>query len=188
MANTDLRVQKTKKILKENITQMLLEMDYDKIQIKELCDRSMINRRTFYTHYNSLDDLLHEVLDDIADNFLEYTSGYDHFSNPDRMIKDWFYFTNSNPLFEKINNNIDFNHIREILNKKVISKGTTEFKSISNYDIYTVKLIATYLNSSAVNMYREWCISGKKMPIDKVIGIATTLIKNGILSMTKGSN
>ena len=36
-------------------------MDYEKITVRELTDRAMINRKTFYLHYETLDELLEEV-------------------------------------------------------------------------------------------------------------------------------
>lgn len=185
MANTDLRVQRTKKMLRENFKEMFLTMKYDSITIKELCERAMVNRRTFYLHYNSIDDILSELLADLAKDFLEYTSGYDHLANPDRMVRDFFVFTNEHPLFEKINNDLEYNYIRELLNGKVKGIATNSFDSILHYDEFTRKMITTYLNSATVNMYRTWSNDGKKVPIDDAIEIATTLIKKGINSMAR---
>ena len=185
MSRNDLRVQRTKKVLKDNFKDMFLNMDYNQITIKELCDRAMINRRTFYLHYNSIDDILNEILDELAGDFFNYTSGYDHFANPDKMIRDYFVFTHEHPLFEKLNNNIDYNYIREMLNSKVRDIAKVNFKSILHHDEFTIKMISTYLNSATVNMYRIWSRDGKKVSIEEAIKVATTLIKKGINSMTK---
>ena len=64
MEKVDLRVQRTKKVLKDNFKDMLLNMDYERITVKDLCEKSMINRRTFYLHYDSIDDLMKDVLND----------------------------------------------------------------------------------------------------------------------------
>ena len=54
MTKEDLRVQRTKKILKETFKTMLINLSYEKITVKDLCEKSMINRRTFYLHYDLL--------------------------------------------------------------------------------------------------------------------------------------
>lgn len=185
MANNDLRVQRTTMALKDNFKEMLLNMNYNEITIKELCEKSMINRRTFYLHYNSVNDILAELLEEMAQEFLEYTNGYDHFANPDKMIRDYFVFTHEHPLFEKINNNLDYNYIREMLNSKVRDITVVNFGSIQAFDDFTQKMITTYLNSATVNMYRTWCHEGKKVSIEEAIKTATTLIKKGILEMVK---
>ena len=53
----DLRVLKTEEAIKRTFKEMLLEMPYEKITIKELCERAIINRKTFYLHYNSIEDV-----------------------------------------------------------------------------------------------------------------------------------
>ena len=57
----DLRVRKTKEAIRRTFEDMICEMDYEKITVKELTDRAMINRKTFYLHYETLDDLLEEL-------------------------------------------------------------------------------------------------------------------------------
>ncbi len=47
-----------------------MEMDYEKITVKELCALAMINRKTFYSHYAYLDILLDEYISEIADKYL----------------------------------------------------------------------------------------------------------------------
>lgn len=139
MEKVDLRVQRTKKVLKDNFKDMLLNMDYERITVKDLCEKSMINRRTFYLHYDSIDDLMKDVLNDMSLEFSEYTKDYDRFAEPERIIKDYFEFTNANPLYEKLNNNSDLDYIREQLIIKVADQN--EFSSLKgvpddkkNYD------------------------------------------------------
>lgn len=47
----DLRVQKTTKALMDAFTQLLIEKRFEDITVREICDRSMVRRATFYTHY-----------------------------------------------------------------------------------------------------------------------------------------
>ena len=54
----DLRVRKTKESIRRAFEEMICEMDYEQITVKELADRALINRKTFYLHDETLDDLL----------------------------------------------------------------------------------------------------------------------------------
>ena len=49
MDKVDLRVQRTKKVLKNTFKEMFLNMNLEQITVKSLCEKSMINRRTFYS-------------------------------------------------------------------------------------------------------------------------------------------
>ncbi len=53
----DLRVIKTKKIIKETFLEMRESMPLDKIHVRELCKRAMINKSTFYNHYTDIYEL-----------------------------------------------------------------------------------------------------------------------------------
>ena len=72
----DLRVRKTKEAIRSTFQTMICEMDYHQITIKELSTRAQINRKTFYLHYSSLDDLLAELQDEIAENFIKRQVSY----------------------------------------------------------------------------------------------------------------
>ena len=71
----DLRIQKTKEAIRKTFEEMICEMDYERISIKELTQRARINRKTFYLHYNTLDDLLREMQNEMAQDFIRRTEG-----------------------------------------------------------------------------------------------------------------
>lgn len=48
---TDLRVLKTRNAIKNTFKEMVMEKDASDIQIKELAERALIHRKTFYLHY-----------------------------------------------------------------------------------------------------------------------------------------
>ena len=52
MQNRDLRVQKTYDALMDALTGLLGEKPFDKISVKELCERARIRTATFYTHFS----------------------------------------------------------------------------------------------------------------------------------------
>ena len=57
-SQNDLRYIKTESLIQNTFKAMLLEMDYSQITIRKLVERAQINRKTFYLHYQNLDDLL----------------------------------------------------------------------------------------------------------------------------------
>ena len=54
----DLRVRRTLTSIRKSFYELVLEKNYNEISITELTDRAGINRKTFYLHYSSLDDLV----------------------------------------------------------------------------------------------------------------------------------
>ena len=86
----DLRVRKTKEAIRRSFEDMICEMDYEKITVKELTDRAMINRKTFYLHYETLDDLLEELQQEIVDSFTSQNISFKSMSDIKRIVR-YFY-------------------------------------------------------------------------------------------------
>ena len=61
---TDPRVRRTRRMLRDALVSLILEKDYASISIKELTDRAEVAYITFYRHFESLDQLLMEILDE----------------------------------------------------------------------------------------------------------------------------
>ena len=55
---TDRRIEKTIKATETAYFELLSEKKNDRITITELADRANIDRKTFYLHYNSVDDVI----------------------------------------------------------------------------------------------------------------------------------
>jgi AcrR family transcriptional regulator len=54
----DLRVRRTHKLLWEALMTLMTEQEFETISVKEICDRAMVHRTTFYKHYEDKYDLL----------------------------------------------------------------------------------------------------------------------------------
>ena len=67
----DRRVQRTRKLLREALMELILEEGYDAISIQDITDKANLGRATFYLHFKDKDELLLDVMDQFMDNFLE---------------------------------------------------------------------------------------------------------------------
>ncbi len=54
----DLRVRRTHKLLWEALMASMAEQEFETMSVKEICDRAMVHRTTFYKHYTDKYDLL----------------------------------------------------------------------------------------------------------------------------------
>ena len=61
---TDLRVIKTKKILFNSLLKLMKNKNFEKIKISDICEDSLINRSTFYAHYEDKYELLMELFEE----------------------------------------------------------------------------------------------------------------------------
>lgn len=61
----DKRVKKTKKLLYQALVTLLNEQPLEKITVSDICRNANINRNTFYYHYASVQELYHDVLENV---------------------------------------------------------------------------------------------------------------------------
>ena len=181
----DLRVVKTKEIIRNTFKNMILEMDYDYITIKELTERAKINRKTFYLHYESLDDLLLEIQNSIANNFIEKQVSYTNLEDMKYLIGLFFESANKNPLDERILCSGSYRNISDRINKKVMDyRKKTNRGAFSDNEAYENIIFAYYGANSAI-IYRQWVADGKKLSLEEVKELAIKLVCHGLESIMK---
>lgn len=54
---TDLRIQKTEKAIREVFLDLRKRLPLEKVKVRDICQRAMINTSTFYNHYRDVHDL-----------------------------------------------------------------------------------------------------------------------------------
>ncbi|MEI5992997.1 TetR/AcrR family transcriptional regulator [Candidatus Enterococcus mansonii] len=60
---TDLRVQRTHKMIIQAFVHLVEEKGYDCVTIQDIADEAMINRATFYAHFKDKQDLYEQIFD-----------------------------------------------------------------------------------------------------------------------------
>ena len=66
----DLRIVKTKSLIKNAFFELRKKSPLEKITVKELCQNAQINKSTFYSHYNDIFDLSDTLENEVVDNIL----------------------------------------------------------------------------------------------------------------------
>lgn len=61
---TDLRIVKTKKILFNSLLNLMKIKNFEKIKISDICEESLVNRSTFYAHYDDKYELLIDLFEE----------------------------------------------------------------------------------------------------------------------------
>lgn len=61
----DRRVNRTRRVLKEALTDLILEKGYERVTVRDILDRADVGRSTFYAHFVDKDDLLMNILADL---------------------------------------------------------------------------------------------------------------------------
>ena len=183
---TDLRVIRTRKAIREAFCSMIMEMDYSDITIKELTRRAMINRNTFYLHYESMDALLRELQEEIAGEFIEKQVSYTKMADIRRMIRVFFeYMATQSPLQDRLLCSGSYRFFYDRVNQQVMGHRKLMNRGAFGLDEASENIIFTYYGSITAALYRQWVADGKKLSLEEVIQLATKLICEGMSSVVK---
>lgn len=185
--NEDLRVRKTREAIHNTFKTMICEMDYHQITIKELTERAQINRKTFYLHYNGLDDLLAELQEEIAENFIRRKVSYGSMKDIRDLIRLFFEHAANMPLFhERLMCSGSYQPVWEKINKRIMDYRRSTNRGVFGLNEYAENLIFAYYGANSTLLYRQWVADGKKLSLEELIEVATKLICNGMSSVVKG--
>ena len=58
------RTRYTRRAMQDALIELLRDQPLGSITVKALCERADVNRSTFYAHYTSIEDLLHDIEDE----------------------------------------------------------------------------------------------------------------------------
>ena len=69
---TDLRIWRTHHFLQEAMIELVTEKGFDAITVGDIAERAMINRATFYRHYQDKYDLVAKIFEETVNHLVEH--------------------------------------------------------------------------------------------------------------------
>ena len=185
---TDRRVRKTKKMLRQALTKLLLEKDIKDISVMELTEFADINRGTFYLHYKDIYDLYEQIENELLDKFKNIFDK--HFHEKHRQIL----FPIVLEAFEFLAKNADICLV--ILSSgdtgfltKLIELGKPKKKEewrefLGEMDEEYYEYYYSYITSGCVGLLRTWFTGGMKESPKKMAELAGKMIESN--KVTRG--
>ena len=172
----DLRTKRTIKNIRYAFCELIMEKKYSQISITELADLAEINRKTFYLHYSSLDELIGEMEHEIADSYLDYTA--EELENRDIagcIAKFYHYLDECDEVTERLMCDEDYAFFYEHVASLILDSEEflVFFEGKRHPDIIKSYLVAV------TSIYKSWLKAGRNIPIEDLIAYACDLILNG---------
>ncbi|MGN0680176.1 MAG: TetR/AcrR family transcriptional regulator [Oscillospiraceae bacterium] len=174
----DKRVIRTKKAIKAALFKIMEEKDISSITISELTQKANVNRRTFYTHYRSITDILDEIEGDLVQALTELMRNFD--------VNE--YRTSAYNLFMGLNDLISgefdyyFHLVRVDMRGMLVSrlkdviKGTTD-KLLAQICRRTddISVISSFIVGGFFNSYLEWHNHPEKLTAEQAAELASSM-------------
>ena len=177
----DLRVQKTIEAIHSTFEEMLCEMDYKKITVKELCERARINKKTFYRYYDVLDDLLEETQNVFIQEYLKRVENYRIPEELDKINREFFlYSVEKGRVYEIITCISSYHTIRNKMVNTVMSQTWGQSSWLRLLDPSMQDILLEFIQSSSIAIYRKWVADGKRISLNEIIEISNQLVCSGV--------
>lgn len=181
---TDLRVFKTRNAIKTTFKEMVLEMDASQIQIKELTERAMIHRKTFYLHYTCIEALYEDILSELSE---EYYKAIDKipadapFTEVNRVFFE--FMASQEPYMEKIVCDPSYREFADKFFMAMLLHNRSRHNPYAAFSQAEQNVINTFLGISSINIYRRWVQDKKSLPLKNLIDLSGKLFYGGMSSV-----
>ena len=114
----DLRVKRTRRSIMNAFIHLRAERPIEKITVKELAEKAMINKATFYLHYKDIYDLSEQLEDELLDESLAEIPE-EAFLEPDGFRQMAFIFSSPSELFTTLFSGSRVDHAVRKLDRKI---------------------------------------------------------------------
>lgn len=176
----DLRIRKTIQAIHTTFSEMLLEMPYEKITVKALCERALINKTTFYRYYPVLDDLLAEIQSEYARPYAEHTAGMRYPADIEQLIREFLtYSAKQGPLYDAILSSGTYANIMQELMDEMGKERVKSTSTPKGWDKHEWSLYLDFVNMSQIRFYQKWVADGRRVPLERMVDLAVSFICDG---------
>ena len=175
----DLRVTKTLEAIDTSFRSLMLEVGYGGITVKALCDRARINKKTFYRYYETLEDLLAEVMATYAAAWRKQTTHLKVPRDLAEVTREFFRFgAAQDELYDAITCDPAYDLIQQRLQDDASGEQVDDVPagfSLEEWHVYYA-----WQTAGTLAMYRAWVADGKRLPVDEVTELAVKLLCTGV--------
>ena len=182
---TDLRVIKTKNLIYNTLIELMKDKTFEEITVSAICNKALINRSTFYSHYEDKYDLLVDFINSLKDEFVtELNKNSSNLNTKEYYIELIKIFLNHiedrKEMYTSImihnRNSIMMDILLNVVNNDLLKKmSKDEFKSSIPDDI----IVKFYLGG-VINLGVEWLKDNTKYSKEEIINYLNLLIPDNI--------
>ncbi|MDI6619761.1 MAG: TetR/AcrR family transcriptional regulator C-terminal domain-containing protein [Clostridiales bacterium] len=183
--NADRRIRKTKKLLRQGLTELLEKKSAKDITVRELSERVDINRGTFYLHYKDIFDMIEQIEMEMFRDFHDVLAKHPLKSlngKPLPMLIDVFRFVAENSDMCKAligkNGDIAFiNRLKDVVKDRCLNDWMEIFDTGKSQNF---GYFYSFIVSGCIGLLQNWLENGLKESPEYMASLAEQMIMTGI--------
>lgn len=172
----DRRVLRTRRNIRQAFATLIMEKEYHKITVSDIALYAGINRRTFYLHYSSVEEVLEELEHELVERVQTFQD-YVDLLNPDSDSGPMFYrltelLNEYAPLLERLVQtdayHFFFDRLKAIWRDTLVDRYTPELR-MSREEF---SLQAEFFTAGILSVYSRWMVDRSKISLDELNRVA----------------
>ena len=176
---TDARVIQTKATIRKDFISLLNDLPLNKITVKALCDKSNINRATFYRYYEDIYDLYEKTKDDFISAFLESFFSMKNLTMENKLKILVGEIKNNASLVYALTRQNDSINFTSKMCENLYNHIESEFNSLfADFNEKQCASAFTFVVSGCAGLLSTWVNTGMETNTDEIAVILYKLIKN----------
>lgn len=179
----DLRVIKTRRLIKNALIELMAEKEVSSITITELSEKALINRKTFYRHYNTVAEVVTEIENEILSEFAEALR------NANKSCLDVGVLVSD--ISELLMRRRDYFAKMTKLNPELFSKGRIKAMLRRTFEVVlrnsgaitdreTLDAVSQFTVSGVLSLYSDWFDNGCRSDLYHAAEVAKRLLTSGL--------
>ncbi|WNS76142.1 TetR/AcrR family transcriptional regulator [Bacillus sp. DTU_2020_1000418_1_SI_GHA_SEK_038] len=178
---TDPRILRTRKLIMDSFIELSGKKEFKDITVKDITTEAMINRATFYYHFEDIYDLLDKVLSEVLLINLNGHTFEQNAFNEESMISIFIAITD----FQKTLSNRCHRGYEDTIARIIREQLEIIFykmlgKQYPTQDEQALKITSALLSWGIYGVSVEWRRSGQETPPEEFIKLAIPFIMSGI--------
>ena len=178
----DLRIIRTKKMLHQALIELMKDKTFEEIKVCDICDKAMINRSTFYAHYDDKYELLLDFINTLKIEFSEEMSKYiDNLNTKEYYIKFIGLFLDYMDSKKDVYNAVMINNRNSIMMDILLSVVNDDIFNKLKYDEtldtkVPKDIITKFYLGGVINLGVEWLKDNSKYTKQQILSYLDILI------------
>ena len=155
------------------------------ITVSKLASKAQINRTTFYLHYQSVNDVMQDIDNDLKVRISSYVDAIDIDAVYESCYATFTRLTDKlnenvplrNYIFDSCSSSAVLDKLKKVITEKTISAIIEVYPSLTYEQL---KFPSTFLIAGIADTYAEWTHSDKSATLDELIKILSKLTCNAL--------
>ena len=188
MTRTDRRVLRTRKAIMDAFSDLIAEQSIEKVSISALARKANIDRKTFYLHYSSINDLVNSFIRQHLERLLAVIKEHADESPVDQLHpllqEANALFEENIPMWTHLADNLSTDQMIDIiadsLGPAIVNAGLAKEEDMYRFEDLLALARIRYALAGGLSLYTFWLKNGCREPVEAVSKIIENAAKKGI--------